>query len=94
VLVEVQEEIGWVALNQSEECNAMSPTLNREMHAILETLKLDDSVKVLVFTGTGESWTAGMGLKEYFLEVDKPQEIFQEEIRREASTWQLKLLRM
>jgi trans-feruloyl-CoA hydratase/vanillin synthase len=94
VRVEVEEGIGWVTLNRPEKRNAMSPTLNREMREILETLELDGDVKVLVLTGAGESWTAGMDLKEYFREIDQAPEIVQEKIRRDASTWQWKLLRM
>ncbi len=94
VRVEVDEGIGWVTLNRPEKRNAMSPTMNREMRDVLETLEVDDAVKVLVLTGAGESWTAGMDLKEYFREVDQAPEIVQEKIRRDASTWQWKLLRM
>lgn len=94
VQVEVKEEIGWVTLNRPEKRNAMSPTLNREMREVLETLELDGDVKVLVLTGAGESWTAGMDLKEYFREVDAAPEIVQERVRRDASMWQWKLLRM
>lgn len=94
VRIEVDEGIGWVTLNRPEKRNAMSPTMNREMRDVLETLELDDAVKVLVLTGAGESWTAGMDLKEYFREVDQAPEIVQEKIRRDASTWQWKLLRM
>src|SRR6476659_7288061 len=94
VRVEVEEGIGWVIMNRPEKRNAMNPSMNREMRDILETLELDDAVKVLVLTGAGESWTAGMDLKEYFREVDQAPEIVQEKVRREASTWQWKLLRM
>jgi trans-feruloyl-CoA hydratase/vanillin synthase len=94
VRVEVDEGIGWVTLNRPEKRNAMSPTLNREMREVLETLELDGEMKVLVLTGAGESWTAGMDLKEYFREVDQAPEIMQERIRRVAATWHWKLLRM
>lgn len=94
VRVEVEEGIAWVILNRPEKRNAMSPTLNREMRDVLETLEVDDDVKVLVLTGAGESWTAGMDLKEYFREIDQAPEIVQEKVRRDASTWQWKLLRM
>ncbi len=94
VRVEVEEGIGWVILNRPEKRNAMSPTLNREMREVLESLEIDEAVKVLVLTGAGESFTAGMDLKEYFREVDKAPEVVQEKIRRDASTWQWKLLRM
>ena len=94
VRVEVEGGIGWVIMNRPEKRNAMNPTMNREMREVLEALELDDAVKVLVLTGAGESWTAGMDLKEYFREVDQAPEIVQERARREASTWQWKLLRM
>ena len=94
VRVEIEDGIAWVILNRPEKRNAMSPTLNREMREILETLELDEDAKVLVLTGAGESWTAGMDLKEYFREVDEAPEIVQEKVRRDASTWQWKLLRM
>lgn len=94
VRVEVSEDIGWAIFNRPEKRNAMNPTLNREMRDVLETLELDDSAKVLVLTGEGDSWTAGMDLKEYFREVDQAPEILREKIRREASAWQWKLLRM
>ena len=94
VRVEVEQDIGWVIFNRPEKRNAMSPTLNREMCEILETLELDDAVNVLILTGAGEAWTAGMDLKEYFREVDQAPEIVQERVRRDASTWQWKLLRM
>ncbi len=94
VQVDVTEGIAWVTLNRPEKRNAMNPTMNREMAAVLETLELDPGAQVLVITGAGESWSAGMDLKEYFRETDKAPEVAQEKTRREASHWQWKLLRM
>jgi trans-feruloyl-CoA hydratase/vanillin synthase len=94
VKVDVEQGIAWVVLNRPEKRNAMSPTLNREMRDVLESLEQDTQVKVLVLTGAGNSWSAGMDLKEYFREVDEQPEVFQEKIRRDASMWQWGLLRM
>lgn len=94
VRVEIEDNIAWVTLNRPEKRNAMSPTLNREMGEALQALEIDPEAKVLILTGAGESWSAGMDLKEYFREIDEQPEIFQERTRREASTWQWKLLRM
>ncbi|WP_423822022.1 p-hydroxycinnamoyl CoA hydratase/lyase [Salinisphaera sp. SPP-AMP-43] len=94
VLVDVDSTgIAWVTLNRPDKRNAMNPTLNREMIDVLETLELDTDARVLVLTGAGESWTAGMDLKEYFREIDAQPEIVQERIRRDCSQWQWKLLR-
>ena len=95
VKVEVDPSgIAWVTLNRPEKRNAMNPTLNSEMRQVLEELELDSEAKVLVLTGAGESWSAGMDLKEYFREIDGQPEIVQQRIRREASIWQWRLLRM
>ena len=94
VKVDIEDGIAWVTLNRPEKRNAMSPTLNREMVEVLETLEQDANAGVLVLTGAGDAWTAGMDLKEYFRETDAGPEILQEKIRREASQWQWKLLRM
>jgi feruloyl-CoA hydratase/lyase len=94
VLVSVEDGIAWVTLNRPEKRNAMSPTLNTEMREILETLELDADARVLVLTGAGTAWTAGMDLKEYFREIDGAPEVVQERIRRDTSAWQWKLLRM
>ncbi|WP_230969478.1 p-hydroxycinnamoyl CoA hydratase/lyase [Nitrogeniibacter aestuarii] len=93
VKVAVEDNIAWVTLNRPEKRNAMSPTLNREMIDVLETLELDDEAGVLVLTGAGEAWTAGMDLKEYFRETDGKSEIMQERMRRDCSQWQWRLLR-
>jgi trans-feruloyl-CoA hydratase/vanillin synthase len=95
VKVEVDPRgITWVTLNRPEKRNAMNPTLNTEMRRVLEELELDADAKVLVLTGEGESWSAGMDLKEYFREIDGQPEIVQQRVRRDASIWQWKLLRM
>jgi trans-feruloyl-CoA hydratase/vanillin synthase len=94
VKVQVDNGIGWITLNRPEKRNAMSPTLNREMIDVLETLELDDEAQVIVLTGAGDAWTAGMDLKEYFRETEGKPEIMQERIRRDCSQWQWKLLRM
>jgi feruloyl-CoA hydratase/lyase len=94
VKVDVVEGIAWVALNRPDKRNAMSPTMNRDMGQVLEELEQDPDAHVLVLTGVGDAWTAGMDLKEYFRETDSGPEILQEKVRREASYWQWKVLRM
>ena len=64
----VENDIAWVKFNRPEKRNCMSPKLNRQMKKVLEELEFRDDVKVLVLTGEGEAWTAGMDLKEYFRE--------------------------
>ena len=93
VRVEVDDGIAWVELNRPEKRNAMSPTLNAEMVEVLEALDADDACGVLVLTGAGDAWSAGMDLKEYFREVDAAPEHVQRKVRRDAAFWQWRLLR-
>jgi trans-feruloyl-CoA hydratase/vanillin synthase len=65
----VENRIAWLKFNRPEKRNAMSPPLNRAMLKALEELEFRDDVGVLVLTGEGAAWSAGMDLKEYFRET-------------------------
>ncbi len=93
VKVEIDAGIAWVELNRPEKRNAMNPTLNAEMVEVLLALDADDECGVLVLTGAGDAWSAGMDLKEYFREVDGEPEHVQRRVRRDAAYWQWRLLR-
>ncbi len=72
VLVETDDEgITWITFNRPEKRNAMNPTLLVEMEQILYELETEEETKVIVITGAGNSWSAGMDLKQYFRETDK-----------------------
>lgn len=70
VAYEVTDRIAWVRFNRPEKRNCMSPKLNRQMLRVLDALEYDESVGVLVLTGEGTAWSAGMDLKEYFRESE------------------------
>jgi feruloyl-CoA hydratase/lyase len=93
VNVGVDDGIAWVELNRPDKRNAMNPRLNAEMVEVLEALDADDEAVVVVLTGAGEAWSAGMDLKEYFREVDEAPEHVQRKVRRDAALWQWRLLR-
>src|SRR5215469_16896963 len=70
VKVEFQDGIAWVVFNRPHKRNAMSPALHRDMIAVLDALEVDDRCAVLVLTGAGDSYSAGMDIKEYFRDLD------------------------
>jgi feruloyl-CoA hydratase/lyase len=70
VLVEIKDQIAWVTMNRPDKRNAISPTLASEMLGVMEALAIDDRCGVVVITGAGESFSAGMDLKEYFRDTD------------------------
>ena len=86
--VTFDDQIAFVYFNRPDKKNCMSPTLNREMYATLHALELDDRCGVVVLTGRGEAWSAGMDLKEYFRETDNESDAFKMRTREEAAAWQ------
>ena len=66
----VENRIAWVQFNRPEKRNCMSPTLNRRMLEVLDELEFRDDVGVLVLSGSGTAWSAGMDLKEYFRDTE------------------------
>jgi enoyl-CoA hydratase/carnithine racemase len=53
-----------VTLNRPEKLNALSMELRRELVAALEELQRDPAVRVLVLTGAGRAFCAGLDLNE------------------------------
>lgn len=92
IKVEIDEGIAWLLLNRPEKRNAMSPILNREMLQALEMLEIREDVGVVVLSGEGESFSAGMDLKEYFRETQDMTSVAQARVRRAATDWQVRRL--
>lgn len=82
--------IAWVTFNRPEKRNAMSPQLHYDMEAALMALETDPDARVIVMTGAGNSWSAGMDLKEYFRETDNnPGEQFRSFTANKHWSWDL-----
>lgn len=87
VSYEVVDRIAWVKFNRPEKRNCMSPKLNRQMLRVIEKLEFDDNVGVLVLTGEGTAWSAGMDLQEYFRESAAKGLVGTRHAQREAYAW-------
>ena len=87
VSYDVEDGIAWVRFNRPDKRNCMSPTLNRDMKDVLEALEFRDDVGVLVLSGEGTAWSAGMDLKEYFRENEAKGLGATRKAQREAYGW-------
>ena len=87
VASEIRDGIAWVKFNRPEKRNCMSPKLNRQMLHVINELEFRDDVGVLVLTGEGSAWSAGMDLKEYFRESEAKGLAGIRHSQREAYTW-------
>jgi len=83
----VRDGIAWVKFNRPEKRNCMSPKLNRQMLRVLNDLEFRDDVGVLVLTGEGDAWSAGMDLKEYFRDTEAQGLQGVRHSQREAYAW-------
>lgn len=73
VAVDIEQRIAWVTFNRPEKRNCMNPALNARMLAVLAVLaelEFREDIGVLVLSGEGDAWSAGMDLKEYFRDTE------------------------
>ncbi len=70
VQVAREDGVAWVTLHRPEKMNAMNPQMCFDMVDVLTDLEYDSETQVLVLTGSGKAFSAGMDLKEYFRDLD------------------------
>lgn len=65
LLVSIENGVARITLNRTDKLNALNAELLGELHAVLTQLKNDNTLRVLVFTGSGEkSFVAGADISE------------------------------
>jgi feruloyl-CoA hydratase/lyase len=88
----IADKVAKVVLNRPNKKNAMNPQLHADMTEVLEKLRYEDSAHVLVITGAGDAFCAGMDLKEFFHDLkENPKEY--NRILRLATEWRSRTLR-
>lgn len=93
ICAEFDDGVCLLTLDRPDKRNAMNPALGEEMTDVLEKLRNDKRCRVLVITGAGESFCAGMDLKEFFIDLqDKPAEY--DRAHRVAVEWRGRTLRL
>lgn len=69
LLVERSDDVTTITLNRPQAKNAMNPQMHFDMCRALAEVEEDES-RVLVITGAGDSFCAGMDIKEYFFDPE------------------------
>lgn len=62
VLVDVDDGVATLTLNRPDAMNAFDHTMDREFHEAMWLLDADDAVRVIVVTGAGRAFCAGIDL--------------------------------
>ncbi len=68
----VDNGLATVTLNRPEAKNALSSALMRELAAAFESVQADEAVRVVLLTGAGDAFCAGVDLKEFGKIFEKP----------------------
>ncbi|MGQ0650754.1 MAG: enoyl-CoA hydratase-related protein, partial [Betaproteobacteria bacterium] len=84
----LEDGVAWVAMNRPGKKNAISIDMAREVVATLDALETDRRCEVVVLTGAGESFSAGMDLKDYFRASDKATPVERARVYRVNAAWQ------
>ena len=92
VVVEFEAGIAWVTMNRPEKKNAINVEMAQEMAQVVDALEVDERCGVLVLTGAGDSFSAGMDLKGYFAATDGLSDIERMRVYRVNGTWQWRRL--
>ncbi|WP_066174083.1 enoyl-CoA hydratase/isomerase family protein [Bacillus marinisedimentorum] len=74
LLVKVEDKIMYVTLNRPDSLNAFSPEMISGLKASVQNAKEDDSIRVLVISGAGRSFSAGGDVKT--MGEAKPTEVY------------------
>ena len=92
VIVQFEDGIAWVRFNRPDKRNAMSVGLAEEMNEIFDALEVDDRCGVIVLTGVGDAWSAGMDLKDFFRATDGLSDVHRQRAYRSTRAWQWRTL--
>lgn len=66
ILVEKREQVAIITINRPDKLNALNSKVHEEGVNALENLRMDEQIRVVVFTGTGEkSFIAGADISEF-----------------------------
>ena len=90
--VTFEDGIAWVKLNRPAKRNAMDLAIADEMNEILDALEVDDRCGVLVLSGEGEAFSAGMDLSGFFRAMDQMNDIERRRAMEATRRWQWRTL--
>lgn len=65
ILLDKQGSIARITLNRPDKLNALTATMVAEWRKVLEELSKDSACRVVIVTGAGRSWSAGVDLSAF-----------------------------
>ena len=72
IIVEKQNHIAWIKLNRPDKMNALTPVMLREWKTALKELENDPDCRIIVVTGEGRAFSAGVDMDFFKNEKVEP----------------------
>ncbi len=88
IIYEETEGIGIVTLNRPERLNSIGMNLSEEFCEISRELSKNKSIRVVVLTGSGRSFSTGRDLKESANHSEEEANLFQDNTMSTSSLWE------
>jgi enoyl-CoA hydratase len=63
LLYREEKGIAWITFNRPEALNAMTKDVLQQLGILLDKMRINDAVKAVIITGTGEAFSAGADIK-------------------------------
>lgn len=79
IQVKIKGEIATIFLNRPDKMNALTPTLIKEWKEALITIAANTACKVVIVTGNGRAWSAGVDLAVFQeIKIEKGNEMYED----------------
>src|SRR3990172_2573147 len=78
IIFELEWPIATITLNRPQALNAINRKMDDELEGVLERLRLDDDVRVIVLKGAGRAFCSGHDLKSSEGPMFKPPNVQEE----------------
>jgi enoyl-CoA hydratase len=87
LIYEIKDGTGYVTLNRPEALNAYNIKMRDELWQVLQAIKTDSAVRVVIFKGAGDkAFCAGADLSEF---LTAPSPVIARQVRFERDNWGL-----
>ena len=84
IIYETADRIATIQFNRPEELNALSPVMYSELVDALKKADDDDDIRVIIITGTGTSFCAGLDLSKKNKEMKQHSEIAHNDVQEKT----------
>ena len=87
IIYEKQGGVGYITLNRPHALNTYNLQMRDELYQVLQAIKVDDDIRVVIFKGVGEkAFCAGADLTEF---LTAPSPVIARQVRWERDNWGL-----